>query len=129
MESLLNLFWALLSLLIVCLWFRFGARDENRSSSSFVALFMLILILFPVISVSDDLWSLQNPAETDTCQRRDPLALCPHSIFPAAPALPALAFALPQSGFEFIAMAPQSPAPAIALPTLDAIQNRPPPAA
>jgi hypothetical protein len=36
-----------------------------------VALAVLILILFPVISVTDDLQAIQNPAEVDSCLRRE----------------------------------------------------------
>jgi hypothetical protein len=71
MELFLNSAWALLAVAIVYLWLRLGRRAVSERQMSFVALVMLIVILFPVISVSDDLWSIQNPAETDTCQRRD----------------------------------------------------------
>lgn len=129
MESLLNLSWVLLSLVVLCLWLRFGARDSNRNTPSFVALVMLVVILFPVISVSDDLWSLQNPAETDTCQRRDHIASCTHAIFPASPALPAPFMALPALPSERCTMIPQSSCPAFKHPSLDGVQNRPPPIA
>lgn len=129
MEILLNLSWLLLSLLIVCLWLRFGCRAGASGRMSPVALIMLIVILFPVISVSDDLWSIQNPAETDTCQRRDQLASCPHAIFPAIAALPAPAFAMPHFGFRAVTLPVASSVLSVENPALDAIQNRPPPAA
>jgi len=129
MEITLNLFWALLSVLIVCLWMRFESRTGASRRMSLIALVMLIVILFPVISVSDDLWSIQNPAETDTCLRRDHLASCAHSIFPQMAALPEPAFAAPHLGFQrFIALLAQPPL-AVGNPALDGIQNRPPPAA
>ncbi|MGC1462900.1 MAG: hypothetical protein WA802_11910, partial [Terracidiphilus sp.] len=96
---------------------------------SFVALVMLIVVLFPVISVSDDLWSIQNPAETDTCQRRDHSAACPHASFPAVAALPEAAFL----GLTFDVLSHDAPRQAqffaIQSPALHSIQNRPPPAA
>jgi hypothetical protein len=129
MEQFLNYAWAAMAIVILCLWLRLDDRDKAERRLSFVALIMLIVILFPVISVSDDLWSLQNPAETDTCQRRNHQGLCPHSIFPATAALPEPVPAVPALGLkrlvapfalEFLAMANQALGP---------IQNRPPPSA
>jgi len=53
----------------------------------------LIVILFPVISVTDDLGAAQNPAELACCASRHHAALCTHSIFPADATLPPLVFA------------------------------------
>ncbi|MDE3186735.1 MAG: hypothetical protein KGM96_04330 [Acidobacteriota bacterium] len=129
MEILLNLSWALLSVLTVCLWMCLESRTGVNRRMSFISLVMLIVILFPVISVSDDLWSLQNPAETDTCLRRAHQASCAHSIFPATAALPEQVFAAPRFGFQrFTAPLAQRPL-AVDNPALDAIQNRPPPSA
>ena len=96
---------------------------------SFVALVMLIVILFPVISVSDDLWSIQNPAETDTCQRRDHRVCCSHSIFPAIAALPEPVLAELRFGYQSIAVPHDRPFVDVENPALAPIQNRPPPAA
>jgi hypothetical protein len=129
MEILLNLSWALLSALIVCLWMRLASRTGANRRMQFIALVMLIVILFPVISVSDDLWSAQNPAETDTCLRRDHLASSTHSIFPAMAALPEPAFAAPHFGFQRFTAPLSLRSLAVDNPALDGIQNRPPPAA
>ena len=129
MEILLNLSWALLSVLTVCLWMRLESRTGTSRRMSFISLVMLIVILFPVISVSDDLWSLQNPAETDTCLRRAHQASCAHSIFPSMAALAEPAFTAPRFGFQRF-VAPIAPQPrAVGNPALDPIQNRPPPTA
>ena len=117
MELFLNLAWVALAALMFCLWLRFAShtgpdrRIENRRAQ-FVALAVLLLILFPVISVTDDLQALQNPAETDTCQRRNHIVSNAHSIFPTRIAAPG-----------------RLPAPVIDHPALAPIQNRPPPAA
>lgn len=127
MELLLNSVWAMVALASVCLWLRVGRRSDRDRRTSFVGLVMLIVILFPVISVSDDLWSIQNPAETDSYQRRDHLASCPHSIIPIVAALPEPAFAEFTFGFERPS-APRNPVwLALDNPALQAIQNRPPP--
>jgi hypothetical protein len=129
MELFLNFAWVMMAVAIVCLWVRFEHRSGAKRRLPFIALVMLIVILFPVISVSDDLWSIQNPAETDTWQRRDHLASCPHSVFPAIAALPEPAFAVLTVGFQRF-NAPLHPLlRAVGNPAFDIIQNRPPPAA
>jgi len=129
MELLLNTAWALLSVVIVCHWLRVERRDPADRRLRFIALAMLIVILFPVISVSDDLWAAQNPAETVGCQRRDHHASCPHSIFPACAALPEAAFADLSFGFMRAAKPLNLALPSVENPALAPIQNRPPPAA
>ena len=129
MELFLNSAWAVIAMVIVFLWLRLGRRAKVETHLSLVALVMLIVILFPAISVSDDLWSLHNPAETDTYQRRDHLGSCPHSIFPVISALPVTAAAELSFGFHGF-VAPLSPAMvAVENPALAPIQNRPPPSA
>lgn len=129
MELFLNSAWAVMAFIVVCLWLRLEKRDKAERRSSFVALIMLLVILFPVISVSDDLWSLHNPAETDTCQRRDHLATSPHSIVPAIATLPELPPVELAIGFQRLAVTLRVPLSALENPALDPIQNRPPPAA
>jgi hypothetical protein len=134
MELFLNLAWVLLAALMSCLWLRFAPRtgpelrmQERRTQV--VALAVLILILFPVISVTDDLQSIQNPAEADSCLRRDHVVCNAHSIFPAAAALPLPVFTELSIGI-LRSIAPGSlPAPVVDHPALASIQNRPPPAA
>lgn len=129
MELFLNSVWALLALAIVCFWLRQESPGHTRRRSPFIALVMLIVVLFPVISVSDDLWSMQNPAETDSCQRRAHLASSPHSLFPAISALPESPFTgVASSCQRFIAPSNES-LHTVHNPAFDAIQNRPPPAA
>jgi hypothetical protein len=129
MELALNSLWVLVAAASVCLWFRLGRRLPADRRISFIALVMLIFVLFPVISVSDDLWSIQNPAETDTYQRRDHLTNSPHSIFPVLAALPEPAIAELSFSFQRLSAPLNLPLPAIKNPALNPIQNRPPPAA
>lgn len=129
MELLLNTAWALLSVVIVCHWLRVERRDPADRRLRFIALAMLIVILFPVISVSDDLWAAQNPAETVGCQRRDHCVSCPHSIFPAVASLPTPAVEELSFGI-LVCRAPRlSSLFTVFNPALDSIENRPPPAA
>ena len=134
METFLNLAWGLLAALMVCLWPRFAPRtgpDERMKDRrvQFVALAVLLLILFPVISVTDDLQATQNPAETDSSLRKDHIAVSPHSILPAVAALPLGIFAGLLSGLPRFTGTRNLPVPAIDYPALASIQSRPPPAA
>jgi hypothetical protein len=95
----------------------------------FVALAVLLLILFPVISVTDDLQAVQNPAETDSTVRKDHIAASPHSIMPAVAALPLPVLAELFSGLPRFAAPGNLPVLAIFDPALVSIRNRPPPAA
>jgi hypothetical protein len=131
MEIFLNLAWVALSLVSVLFWLRCERRTGTERRPAMIALAMLLIILFPVISVSDDLWSIQNPAETDSCQRRNHnhIASCPHSPVPllAAPIATLLALVGPE--IHLVPGPSVSPSRAYHSPALDGIENRPPPAA
>jgi hypothetical protein len=134
MELVLNIAWVLLASVMLCLWLRFapcthrGQQTKSRRMQ-FVALAVLLLILFPVISVTDDLQTVQNPAEADSCLRRDHVYSNPHSVFPTAAAFPVPAFAGISFGFLSVAAPGNFTAPRIDHPGLAPIQNRPPPIA
>jgi hypothetical protein len=129
MELLLNLVWMLLTAALVRLWLRHGSRDSVRWGTQAAALLMAAVILFPVISVTDDLLALQNPAELDCCARRHHAVSSPRSIPPASAALPAPIFAGVSLRFQRPAALCRVPAPLVENPALASIQNRPPPAA
>ncbi len=132
MELTLNLAWIALAATMFCVWVRFALRTgpdrriENRQAQ-FVALALLILIMFPVISVTDDLQAIQNPAETDSCLRRDHIVSNPHSIFPLVAAPPLPVFAELSFGVLRVAAPGSLPAPVFDHTALARIQNRPPP--
>ena len=130
MELLLNLAGALVALALVCLWLRIAPARENgaKRSTQLVALALLILILFPVISVTDDLIAAQNPAETDSVQRRGHEVSSLHAAS-LSPALPCETFRMPfavewgpVAALEADRKLPQTSA-------LAPIENRPPPSA
>jgi hypothetical protein len=129
-EIILNLAWALLTIFMVWAWIRTNGQTGHSRGGQIVAITLLVVILFPVISVTDDLAAAQNPAETDTCQRRDHLlSFNAHTPLPVVtlPAMPAFA------GIVFGPsryVSPKSIIPRSAdRPALASIQNRPPPAA
>jgi hypothetical protein len=129
MELLLNIAWGLVAGLMVGLWLRFGARAGVPRSVQFVALAVLLLILFPVISVTDDLQAALNPAEADCCLRRAHGCSLHHMIVPTVAAVPASA--LGELSFNSPRMAAPGTldAPVFDLPALAPIQNEPPPVA
>jgi hypothetical protein len=129
MELFLNSVWALVVIAGAWSWLRHGKHSFAAWRTSLVAQAMLVLILFPVISVSDDLWSVHNPAETDTCLKRDHAVVAPHSIFPTASALPEPVFSAVRFG-GWLQLASQRTAHVpVSNLVFEAIQNRPPPTA
>jgi hypothetical protein len=128
MELLLNSVWALVGIAIVCLWLQHERSNKTDRRLPFIALVMLIVILFPVISVSDDLWSIQNPAETDTCQRRNHLGNSPHSVLHPVSAIPTTAFAGITFCSRFSIVPLEQSTVYVENPAFRSIQNRPPPA-
>jgi hypothetical protein len=129
MELILNLAWLGLAAAILGLWPPFGRRAGVSGGKQMVALAVLTLILFPVVSATDDLLAAQNPAEADCCQRKDHAAASAHSMVPAVASPPQPAFAGLSFSFLRLATPGTLDAPAVDHPGLAAVQNRPPPAA
>jgi hypothetical protein len=65
MELTLNLSWAFVAAWMIFVWVRKAPRTAMDRGAQFVALAVVILMLLPVISVTDDLIAAQNPAEFD----------------------------------------------------------------
>src|SRR5882762_10391186 len=74
MEILLNLAWALCSLGLIWFWVRSCDAGHGKRRiplrTQILTLAMIVLLLLPVISLSDDLMAMQGAAETDACLRR-----------------------------------------------------------
>jgi hypothetical protein len=129
MELILNIAWAVLAVVMGFLWLRFGLREGFNRRTQLVALTVLVLILFPVISVSDDLQAAQNPAEADCCVRRDYVVVSAHSILPAVVALFHPIMSESPVGLQHSAVCGEVAVPVADHPALAAIDNRPPPSA
>jgi hypothetical protein len=129
MEFTLNLAWALLAAALGIAWLRLGRPRGSELRMQFVALAVLVLVLFPVISVSDDLQALQNPAEVDSCVRRDHVTASAHSTLPAVVALPQPLITGLSLGVQPFAAFRTAPPRVADHPGLAAVENRPPPAA
>ena len=129
MELILNLAWLLVAGALVHLWLEGGGRNNTHWRAQLIAIFVLIAILFPVISMSDDLLAVQNTGEADNYLRRD------HLVAPDGnPVQPALAIiaAVTFAGFSlaFVRYAAASPRTSKLpqYPDVTNIYNRPPPA-
>lgn len=130
MELTLNLGWALVAMWMLSAWVRTAPRRATDRRIQMVALAVVILILLPAISMTDDLAAAQNPAEIDCCARRDhDQGASPHSILPAAASLPLPSFTGISLAFVGMAAPGKLPSPFVENPSLTSIQNRPPPAA
>jgi hypothetical protein len=72
MELLLNLAWMLLALPAYWLWRRAGARREHRVTAlqCLLALGCVIVLLFPVISATDDLHAMRAEMEESATNKR-----------------------------------------------------------
>ena len=128
MELALNLGWMVLTALMCGLWLRYGPREGADRRMQLVALALVILILFPVISVTDDILTAQNLAETDCCQRWDHLFASEHCAvhIMAAVILP-LFTELSSDSIHSSAQGDLLVAK-METPALASVQNRPPPA-
>jgi len=130
MELTLNLGWALVAMWMLCAWVRKAPCRATDRRIQMVALAVVILILLPAISMTDDLVAAQNPAEIDCCARRNhDHGASPHSILPAAASLPLPSFTGISLAFVGMAAPGNFPSPWVEKPSLASIQNRPPPAA
>jgi len=128
MELVLNLIWGMLAVAIVRLWMSHAPVEGAHRRTQVAALFLLLLILFPVISVTDDLQAMQNPAEVESTLRRAQAAANAHSVLPDFAALPQSMFA--EDAFDLLPFSARShfPVPTVDNPALVPIQKRPPPA-
>jgi hypothetical protein len=130
MELALNLGWALVAFWMLCVWLRTAPRRTKDRRIQMVALAVVILILLPAISMTDDLAAAQNPAEIDCCARRgNDRVSNQHFINPTAASLPLPSFTPISLAFAGSAAPVIPPSPSVENPSLTSIRNRPPPAA
>jgi hypothetical protein len=129
MELLLNLGWMVLTALMYALWIYYGPRTGTRRQTQLVALALVVLILLPVISVTDDILMAQNAVETDCCQRKDHAHADPRATLHPDAAMLRPVLTEPLSGQSQIAELGSPIDLHVKVPPLDSIQNRPPPAA
>jgi hypothetical protein len=129
MELTLNFVWVMLAIFFVGVWIRLDRRNSASTRAQVIALLMVIVIFFPVISVTDDLQALQNPAELDCCARRHHADACSHILSPVVATLPPTDTARVPFGFLRIILPSRARSPQVEIPALASIENRPPPTA
>jgi hypothetical protein len=130
MELFFNLAWLVVAGALVALWLRDNGQRPRERRGQVIAMAVLIAILFPVISVSDDLQAIQNASEADNYLRRDHLV--PSNQSPVQPMLAAILPAMTVGlGFGFLRFIAPSPLSALQpkRPEITGIENRPPPVA
>jgi len=130
MEIALNLAWVACSLMLIWFWTRSTAFNPIPRRTQILALAMIVLLLLPVISLSDDLMAMQGPSETDSSMRRALHTGEGHPpVVPISFALPEQVFAAqPWSGYAQVAV--QNERLAHSVPFLTrSLDHRPPPKA
>jgi len=129
MELILNFIGAVVGFALVCLWLRIGPRAAENRRAQLVSLALLILILFPVISVTDNLPAVQNPVDPDSCLRKVHESQASQQILPSAFVLPQPPVGNLAVGFLRFAEPGVSAVLAADSPALAPVENRPPPTA
>jgi hypothetical protein len=130
MELILNLGWVLIAFGMLFAWLRVAPRPAGERRAQFVALAVVILILLPAISMTDDLIAAQNPAEVDCCSaRRDHNWSHTHPNFGTPAALQRPVFSGFVDDFREMHVPSDAASPRVVAPFQGPIQNRPPPTA
>jgi hypothetical protein len=129
MELALNLEWMAMTAAMCWLWVRHARREGPGHSAQFVSLALVLLTMFTVITMYDDMAMAQNPAETRCFQREEDLSAHAHApLHSVVASTPAPAAELRFNRFRF-SMTDNLNVPTVKLRALSSIQNRPPPAA
>ena len=127
MEAALNLAWLVLAVLLLRHSYRASKEPGQSRKLKFGVVALIALLLFPVISVSDDLLLAQAPVEINNSLRRDHTAQPPHSITPEVAALPLACPEMSHAGWlRLRACIPHGHA-LQAAPFAASLANRPPP--
>ena len=146
MEILLNCVWLILGVSLIATWSVLGWRQPDRRLAAeeqslpsrrvqFIAVLMLIILLFPVISLTDDLARCTAPQETERALRLHARLNDALDGSPSGPALlPAATVWTELIAAAFRQVSPQPVADAVELSLLLEstrlpVESRPPPAA
>jgi len=129
MESALNFAWMVLAALMLWLWLRYAPSEGASQRTQIVALVVIILILFPAISVTDDLVAAQNTTEVEACQRKD--HACSNAHFTLHPVAMMSFSTSAELLYRSLGVAAvnRKLVPLLKNPAMASIQNRPPPTA
>jgi hypothetical protein len=111
------------------LWVRYGRRGGQGRSAQLVCLGLVLVMMFVVITMYDDMAMAQNPAETRCFQREDESGAHAHAlIHPVVASILGSAAEPPFSNLRFASLGGLL-VTYVKVPVLSSIQNRPPPSA
>jgi hypothetical protein len=128
MELVLNLEWIALATAMCWLWVRHARRKGPGRSVQFVSLALVLVTMFAVITIYDDMAMAQNPAETRCFQREDDLGAHAHvPLHPVVASTPTVTAELTFNRSRSAVLGGLL-VPTVKVPVLSSIQNRPPPA-
>ena len=129
MELALNLGWMAMATAMCWLWVHHARREGRGRWAQLASLALVLVMMFVVITMYDDMAMAQNPAEIRCFQREDDLGAHAHApLHPAVASTPTLAAELPFNTSSFIVPGSLL-VPTVKVPIFSSIQNRPPPAA
>ena len=128
MELALNLEWIAMAIAMCWLWLRHARREGRGRITQFISLALVLVMMFVVITMYDDMAMAQNPAETRSFQREDDLGAHAHAPLHPVTVLTPLFSTIPSFGASHSAVLGNLVAPALKVPATTSIQNRPPPA-
>src|SRR5580692_9876197 len=96
MELALNLEWIAMAAAMCWLWVHHARREGWGRKTQFVSLGLVLVIMFAVITMYDDMAMAQNPAETRCFQREDDSGAHAHApLHPAVASTPIRAAEIP----------------------------------
>ncbi|MGD0346932.1 MAG: hypothetical protein ABSA85_09250 [Terracidiphilus sp.] len=129
MELVLNLGWMAMATAMCWLWVRHARREGRGRWAQIVSLGLVLVMMFVVITMYDDMAMAQNPAEIRCFQREDDLGAHAHApLHPVMASTPTLAAEPHFNTIRFTAPGSLL-VPTVKVLALSSIQNRPPPAA
>jgi hypothetical protein len=127
MELALNLEWIAMATAMCWLWVRNERREGPARRVQFIALALVLVTMFVVITNYDDMAMAQNPAETRCFQREDDLGAHAHAfLHPVASLIPIFSAKPSLDSSHFVVLGILL-APALKVPATNSIHNRPPP--
>ena len=128
MELALNLGWVVLATVMCWLWLRHARREGPGRPVQFIGLALVLITMFVVITMYDDMAAAQNPAEARCFQQReDELGTHLHAPLHPIVSLVSQFSARLSLGSSHSPVLGNLLAPAFEVPAKNCVQNRPPP--